>query len=382
MPNSNKDFYKTLGVDKNASQDEIKSAYRKLAKQYHPDLHPNDAECASKFKEINEAYETLGDPNKRSNYDQFGSSNPNDFFGGNGGFSGGFSSGNFGGGNFGGFEDIFDIFSSFGGGASRRGANASVPGEDIEVDLNLSFKEAVFGCKKTFRVMKTDKCTACQGTGAKDGKEYSTCPDCQGTGQVNITQNTIFGRMSSVAPCKTCNATGRIIKTKCAECGGKGSIKSNQEISVDIPAGINDGQMITMRGKGNASRKGGPNGDLIINITVAPHPILTREGFDLHLELPLPFTTAYLGGKVTIPLADGTYDLTIPALTQPNTVFKLKNKGVKILQRDGYGDLLVTVRVEMPKEMSRKDKELIENLSISDSQYKKYKNYLDKMSKL
>ena len=380
MPNNNKDFYKVLGVDKSASQDEIKSAYRKLAKQYHPDLHPNDDECATKFKEINEAYETLSDPNKRANYDQFGSANPNDFFGGNGGFSGGFSNGNFSG-NFGGFEDIFDIFSSFGGGSSRRQASVT-PGEDIEVDLNLSFKEAVFGCKKTFKVMKTDKCSACRGTGAKDGKEYSTCPDCQGTGQVNITQNTLFGRMSTVSPCKTCNATGKIIKTKCGECGGKGVIKSSQDISVDIPAGINDGQIITMRGKGNASRKGGPNGDLIINVTVAQHPILTREGFDLHLELPIPFTTAYLGGKVTIPLADGTYDLTIPALTQPNTIFKIKNKGVKILQRDGYGDLLVTVRVEMPKEMSKKDKAVIENLAIADSQYKKYKAYLDKMAKL
>ncbi len=380
MPSSNKDYYKILGVDKSASQDEIKSAYRKLAKQYHPDLHPNDSECASKFKEINEAYETLGDPNKRSNYDQFGSANPNDFFGNNGGgFSGGFSGGNFSG-NFGGFEDIFDIFSSFGGG-NRRQATAT-PGEDIEIDLNLSFKEAVFGCKKTFRVTRTDKCSICHGTGAKDGKEFSTCPDCQGTGQVNITQNTLFGRMSTVAPCKTCNATGKIIKTKCDECGGKGVIKSNQEISVDVPAGINDGQVMTLKGKGNASRRGGTNGDLMINVSVAEHPLLTREGFDLHLELPIPFTTAYLGGKVTIPLADGTYDLTIPALTQPNTVFKIKNKGVKILQRDGYGDLLVTVRVEMPKEMSRKDKDLIESLDIADSQYKKYKNYLDKMSRL
>ncbi len=380
MPNSNKDYYKILGVDKSASQDEIKSAYRKLAKQYHPDLHPNDSECATKFKEINEAYETLGDPNKRSNYDQFGSANPNDFFGGNGGFSGGFSNGNFSG-NFGGFEDIFDIFSSFGGGGSRHQATVT-PGEDIEVDLNLSFKEAVFGCKKSFRVMKTDSCSACHGTGAKDGKELSTCPDCHGTGQVNITQNTLFGRMSTVAPCKTCNATGKIIKIKCDMCSGKGVTKSNQEVTVDIPAGINDGQIMTMKGKGNASRRGGANGDLVINVSVAEHPLLVRDGFDLHLELPIPFTTAYLGGKVTIPLTDGTYELTIPALTQPNTVFKLKNKGVKILQRDGYGDLLVTVRVEFPKEMSRKDKEIIENLNISDSQYKKYKNYLDKMSRL
>lgn len=379
MPNENKDYYKILGVEKSASQDDIKSAYRKLAKQYHPDLHPNDPNCAAKFKEINEAYEVLGDSNKRANYDQFGSANPNDFFGG--ASAGGFS--DFGGGFGNAFEDIFDIFSSFGSKTgSARSQEMGVPGEDINVSVNLSFKEAVFGCQKTFRVAKVDKCTSCKGTGAKNGTEYTTCPDCQGSGRVNITQNTIFGRMSSVAPCKTCNATGKIIKTKCEECNGKGTIKSFQEIKVDIPAGINDGQVITMRGKGNASLKNGINGDLVINVTVASHPLLVRDGFNLLLELPIPFTLAYLGGKVTIPLAEGTYDLNIPALTQPNTVFKIKNKGVKMLQRDAYGDLLVTVRVEMPKEMSKKDKEIISSLNISDSSFKKYKAYKDKMTKI
>lgn len=375
----NKDYYKILGVDKSASQDEIKSAYRKLAKEYHPDLHPNDNECAKRFKEVNEAYEVLGDKTKRSNYDQFGSANPNDFYGGAGGFGG------FGNGSFSGFEDIFDIFSSFGGRQrAGRAESVSVAGEDIEVNLNLSFKEAVFGCEKTIKINKLDKCEDCHGTGAKNGKEYEVCPECHGAGQVRFTQNTIFGQMSSVGPCKTCNATGKIIKTKCQTCHGAGTIKKAQEVKLKIPAGIDNGQVITMRGKGNASVKSGPNGDLLINISVTPHPILVRDGFDLLLDLPLPFTTAYLGGKIKIPTADGTYDLTLPALTQPNTVFKIKNKGVKHLQREGYGDLIVTVRVEMPKEFSKQDKDLIEKLdnNISLSAYKKFKTFQDKLNTL
>jgi molecular chaperone DnaJ len=379
MP-SNKDYYKILGVDKNASQDEIKSAYRKLAKQYHPDLHPNDDDCAQKFKEVNEAYEVLGDSNKRASYDQYGSANPNDFFGGGNPFgSGGFS----GGASFGGFEDLFDMFSSFGGGGKRQ-STVQVPGEDIDLAINLSFKEAVFGCEKVIKINRLEKCEHCSGTGAKDGKEYSTCPDCHGSGQVRMVQNSIFGQVQTVGPCKTCNATGRIIKVRCPDCMGRGSVKKAQEIKVKIPAGIDNNQVITMRGKGNASIKNGPNGDLTISITVTPHPILVRDGFNLLLDLPIPFTTAYLGGKVTIPLADGTFDLDIPALTQPNTIMRLKNKGIKMLQRDGFGDLIVTIKVEMPKEASRKDREAMEQLSknMSASVFKRTKAYQDKLAKL
>ena len=378
-----KDYYELLGVSKTASQDEIKSAYRKLAKLYHPDLHPNDPKCAQKFKEINEAYEVLGDSNKRANYDQFGtaSGNPNDFFGGasSGGF-GGFSSG-----SFSGFEDIFDIFSSsFGGGRSRRSESLQVQGEDITVNINLSFKEACFGCEKTIKVTKLQKCSSCGGVGAKNGKEYETCPDCGGSGQVRYTQNTLFGQMVNVGPCKRCNATGKIIKVKCPDCNGKGSVKVQEEIKVKIPAGIDNEQVITMRGKGSASPKVGPNGDLLINISVEPHPVLVRDGFNLLLDLPIPFTTAYLGGKVKIPLPDGFYELTIPALTQPNTVFKLRNKGIKYLQKEVYGDLIVTVRVELPNTLSKYEKDLVEKLDDSTSlnSYKKFKAYQDKISKL
>lgn len=379
MPN--KDYYDILGVSKSASQDDIKSAYRKLAKLYHPDLHPNDPECAQKFKEINEAYEVLGDSNKRSNYDQFGSAsgNPNDFFGGRGGFG----QGGFGSGQFSGFEDIFDIFSSFGGGGGRK-TQVQVAGEDITVNINLSFKEAVFGCEKTIKVTKLEKCDSCKGTGAKNGKEYETCPDCHGSGQARYTQNTIFGQMVNVGPCKRCNATGKIVKTKCPDCNGKGNSKVQQEIKIKIPAGIDNGQVITMRGKGHASTHNGPNGDLLINIAVDSHEILVRDGYNLLLDLPIPFTTAYLGGKVKIPTTEGFYELSIPALTQPNTVFKLRNKGIKYLQKEVYGDLIVTIRIEMPKDISKYEKELVKKLddSISLSSYKKFKSYQDKLSKI
>lgn len=384
MPNS-KDYYNILGVKKDASQDEIKAAYRKLAKLYHPDLHPNDESCTQKFKQINEAYEVLGDANKRSNYDQFGTAEPGGSFGGFGGANpfGGAFGGGFEGGSFGGFEDIFDMFSSFGGRSKSRAGSVQIAGEDISVNLTLSFKEAAFGCEKTFKVSRVDKCEHCLGTGAKGGTALETCPDCHGTGQVRFTQSTIFGQVSSVGACKTCNATGKIIKEKCSHCAGKGHVKTLQEISVKIPAGIDNNQVITMRGKGNASIKTGPNGDLLINISVLPHPLLVREGFNLLLDLPLPFTTAYLGGKVSIPTPDGEYVLSIPPLTQPNTVFKLKNRGIKVLQRESFGDLIVTVRVEMPKDASKQDKELVQKLqeNISHTSYKKLKDFQDKLKK-
>ena len=372
---ASKNYYEILGVDKSATDDEIKSAYRKMAKKYHPDLNKDNPQAADKFKEVNEAYECLSDKTKRRNYDQFGSAdgvNPNDFFGGG---SGGF-------GGFGSFDDLFNIFGGFGGG--NRTANKGIRGDDVQVALNLSFVEAVFGCEKTIKVTKLEKCSSCSGTGAKNGREYETCPDCHGSGQARYTQNTIFGQMVNVGPCKKCNATGKIIKTKCPDCSGKGHTKQQQEIKIKIPAGIDNNQVITMRGKGNASIKNGPNGDLLINVSVENHEVLVRDGYNLLLDLPIPFTTAYLGGKVKIPTTDGFYELTIPALTQPNTVFKLRNKGIKYLQKEVYGDLIVTVRVEMPKDISKYEKELVKKLddSISLNSYKKYKTYQDKISKL
>lgn len=376
-----RNYYDILGVSKNASQDEIKSAYRKLAKQYHPDLHPNDEECARKFKEAAEAYEVLSDPQKKSNYDQFGSAtnNPNDFFGRGGA---GFGGANFGNGSFSGFEDIFNIFSSFGAGRNET-TNAQIPGDDIEVSLDLSFEEAVFGCEKIIKVNKTEKCTSCHGTGAKNGTAHETCPECHGAGKIRYAQDTIFGRVVNVGPCKKCNGSGKIIKEKCSDCKGSGNKKVVKEVKIKIPAGIDNNQVITMRGQGNASTQKGPAGDLVIDITVQKHDLLVRDGFDLLLDLPIPFTTAYLGGTVAIPTTKGVYELTIPALTQPNTVFRLKGKGIKNLNREAYGDIVVTVRVEMPKQMGKAEKELMQKLmdSISENSYQKNKTYLEKMKK-
>lgn len=377
-----RNYYDILGISKNASADEIKTAYRKLAKQYHPDLHPNDEECAKKFKEVAEAYEVLSDPQKKSNYDQFGSAtnNPNDFFGRGGA---GFGGANFGNGSFSGFEDIFNIFSSFGGGGRADSANAQIPGDDIEISLDLSFEEAVFGCEKTIKVNKTEKCSACHGTGAKNGTAYETCSECHGSGKVRYAQDTIFGRVVNVGPCKKCNGTGKITKEKCSECKGSGNKKVAKEVTVKIPAGIDNNQVITMRGQGNASTRNGPAGDLVIDITVAKHDLLVRDGFDLLLDLPIPFTTAYLGGTIKVPTTKGVYELTIPALTQPNTVFRLKGKGIKHLNREVYGDIIVTVRVEMPKQVGKKEKEMMLKIEeeISQNSYQKNKTYLDKMKK-
>ncbi len=375
---ANKDYYETLGVKKDASADEIKSAYRRLAKKYHPDLNKDNKDAAEKFKDVNEAYEVLGDEKKRANYDQFGNAEgqPNfgDYFSsGNGAnFSGSFSEG------FGGFGDFFgDLFGAFGGGRGRTVER----GEDIELQMTLSFEEAAFGVKKEINIPKVEKCSSCSGTGAKNGKEFSTCQTCRGTGRVRYSQQTIFGTTIQEGPCKACNGTGKLVKEKCTDCGGKGYKKITKTVKINVPAGIDNGQTITLRGEGNAPVRDGVPGDLRIHIRVSPHKVLVRNGNDLLLELYVPFTTALLGGKVTIPTLKGTYDLEIKELTQSGTIMRLKGKGVKILNREAYGDLIVTVKTEAPKSIDRKTKELLKQVSeqIPQSSYSKYENYLKKI---
>ncbi len=374
---ANKDYYSILGVDKNASEDEIKSAYRRLAKKYHPDLNKTE-EAANKFKEINEAYEVLGDPNKRANYDQFGSAEGNPF--GAGGSSGGF--GDFFGGN-GGFSDIFsDIFSAFGGGA-RTGGRTLQKGEDIEISMNLTFEEACFGVEKNITIGKIEKCSQCNGTGAKNGREFTTCTNCQGTGRVRYQQNTMFGTTIRESVCPKCEGTGKIVKEKCDVCSGKGYKRVQKTVKVKIPAGIDNGQTLRMRGEGNAPLRDGINGDLNIHISVASHNILTRRENDLFLDLYLPFTTMLLGGKVDVPTLNGNYSLNIPELTPSGTVMRLKGKGVKLLNKDKYGDLLVTLKAECPKSLNKQTKEMLQNLAnnYTENDYVKYSNYLKKMKK-
>ena len=370
---ADKNYYDILGVSKDASPDDIKSAYRRLAKKYHPDVN-KEPDAAEKFKEVNEAYECLSDPNKKSNYDQFGSaSGPLGFGGfGNGGFSG-----------FGDFSDLGDIFSNifgrFGGGASTR--NMGARGEDLQVQMNLSFEEAVFGVKKDITLNRVESCSHCSGTGAKNGTEFSTCSECNGSGRVRYTENSMFGRIVREGVCKNCNGTGKQIKEKCSECNGNGYKKVNSTITVNVPAGIDDGQVLTMRGKGNCGKRGGEDGDLHIIVKVKEHKILIRDGFDLSLKLYLPFYVLLLGGEVEIPLAKGTTTLTIPELTQSNTVFKLKGKGIKRLNYSGKGDQYVKIVVEIPKNLSREQKEMLKNFqsSSSDKNYKTQKSFMDKI---
>lgn len=368
-----KDYYKTLGVEKDASADDIKSAYRRLAKKYHPDLNKDNPEAANKFKEVNEAYEVLSDDKKRQNYDQFGTadgSNFSDFFGGGNGFNANFN---------GGFSDIFsDLFSAFGSNGAR---NYSEKGEDINVELTISFEDAAFGCTKNITLNKYESCSSCKGTGALNGTEYTTCSECNGTGRARYVQNTIFGTSIREGACKSCNATGRIIKEKCPDCGGKGYKKINKEVSIKIPAGIDDGQTLRLKGEGNAPIRNGESGDLNVRIKVLPHKVLVRKGYDLYLDLYLPFTTCLLGGKVSVPTLNGKYELVVKELTQTGTIMRIKNKGVKHLNRESYGDLLVTIKSEAPKNLDKKIKSLLKDIELlsNDSDYVKYKAYLEKI---
>ena len=368
-----KDYYKILGVEKSASADEIKSAYRRLAKKYHPDLN-KAPEAAEKFKEINEAYEVLGDDKKRANYDQFGSADGPQFQGGQGGFSDFFGGGGFSGFG-GGFSDIFsDIFSAFGGGETK---TRRMRGEDINLAMKLSFEEAIFGCEKNITINKVEACESCNGTGAKNGTAFSTCPDCNGAGRVRIQQNTMFGTSIRETACPRCGGLGKIIKEKCDSCNGKGFKKVQRQIIVKIPAGIDDGQTLRMRGEGNSPLGQGVSGDLNIKMTVLPHKLFKRDGFNLMYDLYLPFTTMLLGGKVEIPLSKGKFVLDIKEGTPSGTVMRLKGKGVKVLNKDQYGDLLVTLKSEPPKNLNKIQKEMLKNLadSFTDSDFQKYSKF-------
>lgn len=374
---ANKNYYDVLGVDKNATPDQIKSAYRTLAKKYHPDLN-KAPEAQEKFKEINEAYECLSDPTKKSNYDTYGSEtgpNPNDFFGGNGG-GGGF--------NFsGGFEDLFNMFGGGFGGFSQSKSTA-INGEDIAVKMSLSFEEAVFGCEKEITVSKIESCSACSGTGAKNGSKLTTCPDCNGSGYVKYTEQSLFGRVVRTGVCKTCNGTGKKILEKCPECSGNGYNKINKKVNVKVPAGIDDGQVMTMRGAGNSGIRGGASGDLQILVNVKPHKMLVRDGYDLNIKVYVPFYTLILGGEVEVPLPKGTTTIKIPELTQSNTVFKLKGKGIKNVNSPNYGNVNVTIVGEAPKGLSKEQKTMLSNLNdkFNSSDFSRYKNYLKDIENL
>lgn len=355
-----RDYYEVLGVAKSAGDDEIKKAYRSLAKKYHPDMNPGDAEAEAKFKEVNEAYAVLSDAEKRQKYDQFGHAAFDPASGGSG--FGGF-------GGFGDF-DFGDIFSSFfgGGGGSSSSRRRQMPqdGDDIGTRLTISFEEAAFGCKKEVSFARIEECPDCSGSGAAKGTKAETCTECNGSGSVTVRQQTMLGYMQTQRPCQNCRGTGKIIKTPCRNCNGKGFIKINKKLDVTIPAGIDSMQRIVLRGQGSAGRNGGVAGDLIIEVKVKPHKIFTREGNDVYCEVPISFSEAALGAEIDIPTLDGkTKKQTIPEGTQTGTNFTLRGEGIADINSKRRGNLIVTVNVETPTNLTPEQKKLFEELAKS-----------------
>lgn len=353
-----KDYYEILGVSKDASDEEIKKAFRKLALKYHPDKNPGDKAAEEKFKDINEAYQVLSDKEKRANYDQFGTAEPGAQ--GFGGFSG------FGGGGFdmGGFGDIFgDIFGDMFG--TRRQRTGPQRGADLEYTLDLTFEEAAFGVKKDIEIFRNETCDTCKGTGAKPGTSHKTCDRCRGTGQIKVQRNTAFGSFVNVTTCDKCHGEGRIIETPCSTCGGRGKVRKKKIVTVNIPAGVDTGNSISLRGEGEPGEKGGPRGDLYIHIRVKPHKIFKRQGYDIFCDVPISFIKATLGGEIKIPTLEGDSKHTIVEGTQPGTVVRLRGKGIpKLRGNNSRGDLYANLVVEIPKKLTERQRELLKKLAV------------------
>ena len=387
-----RDYYEVLGIGKNATDAEIKSAYRKLAKKYHPDLNPGDKEAEEKFKEVNEANDVLSDPQKRQRYDQFGFAgvDPN-YAAANGGGAGGF------GGGFGGVDlgDIFgDIFgggfgggfSGFGGGSSTRTANAPRKGHDIQASVILTFEEAAHGCSKKITINRQDTCPDCGGTGAAKGTSPETCPDCGGRGYVVTQQRTPFGVMQSQQPCSHCGGRGTIIRNPCKTCRGTGKTAARKSLEINIPAGTDDDQNIALRGQGDAGSNGGPAGDVIVHVTVKADPMFERDGYDVTIHVPITFSQAVLGDDVEVPTVDGRIVQHIPEGTQSGTKFRLRGQGIQYLNGRGRGDQYVIVDVEIPKKVTRAQREALKAFedSMKEDNYEKrkgfFKNLRDRFS--
>ena len=382
MAEQKRDCYEVLGLQKGASESEIKKAFRNLAKQYHPDANPGDKTAEERFKEVNEAYSILSDSEKRARYDQFGwagvdpSAGGGADFGGFGGFGGGFDMGDI-------FGDLFGgIFGGGGGGGggSRRNANAPRRGEDVSVRLTLTFEEAAFGCKKEISYARVEDCPTCSGKG---GTGVETCKKCGGRGQVTVQQRTPFGYMQSMQACDACRGKGKTVKEPCKDCKGTGRLRRNKVIEVNVPGGIDNGQRISLRGQGNAGINGGSAGDLYVAITVRPHEVFTRDGFDLLCDLPITFVEAALGAKITVPTLEGQGELTIPEGTQSGSTFCIKGKGTQQLNGKGRGDLLVTVEVEVPKGLGKKQKDALAAFGelCEDKHYAKKNSFFSKFKK-
>ncbi len=375
MAEQKRDYYEVLGVSKDADESTIKKAYLKLAKKYHPDMNPGDKEAEAKFKEANEAYSVLSDAEKKAKYDQFGHAA---FEAGTGGGAG------FGGFDFGGFDfgDIFgDIFGGgFGGGRSSSRQNAPMRGDDLQVRLTISFEEAAFGCKKEITYNRVEKCSDCSGSGAAKGSSPETCSKCSGSGTVRVTQRTPLGMFQSTKACDACRGTGKIIKNPCQNCRGTGYVRIQKKLDVTVPAGIGDGQKIALRGQGNDGRNGGGAGDLFISVSVRPHAIFERDGYELYCEIPITFAEAALGAEIAVPTLEGEVKYTIPEGTQTGSEFRIRDKGIQYLNSKTKGDLHFTVVVETPKNLNSAQKELLRQFadSCGEKNNVKKKSFFDK----
>ena len=357
MADQKRDYYEVLGVSKGATDDELKKAYRKLAKEHHPDLNPGDKVAETKFKELNEAYEVLSDKEKRAKYDQFGHAGVDPNFGAGGGFGGGF----------GGFTDMGDIdlgdlFGSFfgggfGGGGARR--NGPQKGETLRASVAISFEEAAFGCDKEITLSRTEKCDVCSGSGAAPGTAAEVCPDCHGSGTIRIQRGGGGFSFSTTAACTRCRGTGKLIQQPCSSCGGAGEVRRQKKLSVSIPAGIDNGQAVSLRGQGGAGKNGGPAGDLLVGVNVRPHEVFRREGTAVYMEQAVTFLQAALGAELDIPTLDGMVKWTVPEGTQPGTTFRLKGKGIPGLNGRGRGDQFITVRVKVPMGLTKAQREAL-----------------------
>lgn len=371
---SKRDYYEVLGINKNATDDDIKRAYRRKAKECHPDLHPDDKEAEARFKELNEANEVLSDPQKRARYDQFGFEDPMGGMGGGNPFGGGFDFG-----GMGGMGDIFDqLFGGGMGGGSRR--QGPQQGNDLRYELKITFEEAAHGCEKSFDFYRNENCTTCKGTGAKPGTSPVTCQTCKGTGQVR----TSGGWMTTVRTCPTCGGSGKVIQDKCTSCGGSGRTRVKRTANIKVPAGIDNGQTIIMNGQGEPGQRGGPNGDLYISISVRPHKLFKRDGYNLYLDFPISFTQAALGGEVDIPTLTGPVKYRIPEGTQNDAEFRLKGYGIQQLRGSQKGDLIVRVRVEIPRKLTDKQRDLLRQFddTTTGKEYESRKSFLDRVKEL
>ncbi|MGD6804135.1 molecular chaperone DnaJ [Rossellomorea vietnamensis] len=369
---SKRDYYEVLGVENGASKDEIKKAYRKLSKKYHPDIN-KEADANEKFKEISEAYEVLSDEQKRAQYDRFGHTDPNQGFGGGGDFGGGF----------GGFEDIFNTFFGGGGGGRRRDPNAPRAGADLQYTMSVTFEEAAFGKETDIEIPKEEECDTCDGSGAKPGTKPETCKHCQGTGQLNVEQNTPFGRIVNRRVCHHCHGTGKFIKEKCNTCGGNGKVQKRRKIHVKIPAGIDEGQQLRVSGQGEPGVNGGPPGDLYVVFHVRSHEFFERDGDDIYCEMPITFVQSAMGDEIEVPTLHGKVKLKVPAGTQTGTKFRLRGKGVPNVRGYGTGDQHIRVKVVTPTKLTDKQKELLREFADITGQVpdEQHESFFDKVKR-